>query len=499
MDLEYIVSGTSFTRLSYKEILNDPTIIHDIKEMFAKFNGKYPKNQLSLLFNAFVEDDFVNLLPKYDVPIYADSGGLQIITLKTKELTEELKTEIYDVQSKIDYAFCFDEIPLYIAESAKGNSARTSMDGKFVVGDEIYAKGCATGKNIQNQINHFKKVGSETKVFVILQGNSKDDWVNFCQGVFEQLDESHYPHIEGLAIADTCIGNGVLEAADMFSVIPLLPCPEPFKKRLHLLGVGSISRLIPIIVMVKSGYLPEDTYVSYDSTSISSAFVFGRFLSEDKTINFDKCDEDEHNAEIEEIVVNMLEHAERFDWTQHIDLDSKADFEKLFRMHSKRSVGDLTEVVSAKDSPDGKKQVDPVMYRKLMLFHATYLLSQLANFTNNLLEVIKDDKSLKAYLRSTSRTKPLLSLMNVKTYEEYEAWRVEALKMNIHSNRINRAQTYEEFLKETTYQPTMMDEHEDERKELSATEIKAKEEALKVLTAKPAPSQIDANIDDDEW
>lgn len=44
---------------------------------------------------------------------------------------------------------------------------------------------------------------------------------------------------------------------------------------------GSVSRLFPLIILRNSGFIRSDTHVSYDSTTLSMAYIYGRFLNDD--------------------------------------------------------------------------------------------------------------------------------------------------------------------------------------------------------------------------
>ena len=94
MNLEYVLSGITFFRIGTKRIVEDEELVQHIKNIFTKFNEYFNKNQCSLLFNAFTEKDLSEFVPSYGTKTYVDSGGLQIITVKKQELTEEMKLKI---------------------------------------------------------------------------------------------------------------------------------------------------------------------------------------------------------------------------------------------------------------------------------------------------------------------------------------------------------------------------------------------------------------------
>ena len=62
-----------------------------------------------------------------------------------------------------------------------------------------------TAKNIREQINTFIDLKSDTKIFYIIQGNNCDDMIKWFDYGFEELEEHHWEHIQGLAFATTCI------------------------------------------------------------------------------------------------------------------------------------------------------------------------------------------------------------------------------------------------------------------------------------------------------
>jgi hypothetical protein len=66
---------------------------------------------------------------------------------------------------------------------------------------------------------------------------------------------------------------------------------DKIKKHVHLLGVGSVPRLLPLFYMVESGFLPKDLKISFDSTSFSMGYFMGRFMLPDGT----KITEGAHN------------------------------------------------------------------------------------------------------------------------------------------------------------------------------------------------------------
>lgn len=284
--LEYVFSGSGGMLLAYKRdfdklpgydqfierrdraIRDSMRFIESYVNSQTNFDMRY-----SVLYNAFIEKGF------YDASdykrqgfhnLYSDSGGLQVITMG-KQVTDEFKTKIYETQDRGEFAFCFDEIPVFV-DSSVDNQARATVTGKYY--DTKRTRECAlkTAQNVRIQMDSCK----HTKVFYIVQGNTYNDMIEWFDCAYEVLG-SDIANLAGIAVADTCMGNGMLESCDMafaaaviFSKYPTLP------RRLHLLGIGSVTRTLPFIIACESGLLPTDTVISFDSSRHSHSAMMGR-------------------------------------------------------------------------------------------------------------------------------------------------------------------------------------------------------------------------------
>ncbi len=148
---------------------------------------------------------------------------------------------------------------------------------KVFLQDDHLEAGTATGKNIKDQIETFKELGAKTKVIIIVQGNNKEDMFAFFNRIEKELQPEDYNHIGGIAVADTCIGSGELESVEMIRAAKKIAenCHENIRSHLHILGVGSVYRMRPIINLVRSGYIPSFKHISFDSSSHTSCFDYG--------------------------------------------------------------------------------------------------------------------------------------------------------------------------------------------------------------------------------
>ena len=282
--MEYVFSGLAYTRATTTRWDKG-----DKDKLQAVVNGAFNSINKETdylvggLFNAYTEKAVTDVLPRFPFDeIHADSGGLQM-ALFGKQVTEEIKREIYVTQgTHATIAMCFDDIPLYTAAVSKGESSslRTRIDNKTFLTPQLEERARNTGRNVNEQLKTFKEIGSKTKVMLIAQGNQPQDFADFIRYQYDEIDPELRDGIKGIALADTCIGNDVMESIDMMYGFKLIDIPEQYKQHIHLLGVGSISRLMPTIELMRSGFLAPDLHVSFDSTTHTSAYVMGKLIDE---------------------------------------------------------------------------------------------------------------------------------------------------------------------------------------------------------------------------
>ena len=100
--LEYVVSGTSYMRMSNPQVSQVPERVEMVRDLFGKMVHGHKSHTFSALYNAYQESSFGKRFQPYSGSIkniHADSGGLQIVTLG-KTITDELKDKIYENQAK---------------------------------------------------------------------------------------------------------------------------------------------------------------------------------------------------------------------------------------------------------------------------------------------------------------------------------------------------------------------------------------------------------------
>lgn len=290
LNLEYVVSAigmagpinNAFMKNEYYKSDIVPALceVVDILKDQVHELSENTEPSVAVLFNAYTEKKFPGHLDDYQNfhmdKVYADSGGLQMVTTG-KDVTPEIKDTIYGVQSYADYAMCFDDIPLESVSLVRTRNERSNVGNKVFNQDRFDETAIATGLNIKRQIEYFQEHGATTKVIIIVQGNTADDMVHWYRKIEEQLTPEHFANVGGIAVADTCMGNKELETIDMLTAAHEIAkfCNPSSKKQLHLLGVGSLPRMAPVLYLQKSGFLSEYEKISYDSSSHTVCFNYG--------------------------------------------------------------------------------------------------------------------------------------------------------------------------------------------------------------------------------
>ena len=373
------------------------------------------KPLVSTLFNAYTEknhvDEFKRLENLGSASVYADSGGLQIVTAgKTK--TNDIKNQIYATQTYADYAMCFDEIPLSSVSLKRTRNERSNVGNKVFHSINHQQAAFETGDNIRSQASFFRQVGAKTKVIIIVQGNDVDDMVEYFKNITTRLNDSDYDNIGGLAIADTCMGNGELESIKMLIAAKKISeiCHPNIKKHLHVLGVGSIYRMKPILYLLKSGYLSEFERVSYDSSSHTSTFQYGLLkvngtctsIGSTKTIEVDRHFRNVYNLFNDTFSQYVTENK----FINNIFVDEAGDWKYSTIKNRVIETGDPDIIIPS------------------LLCNAAHTYFQIHNFITNLDKVMLDvhetipEENMNIYVKK----RPINDLLGVKDQAGMDKW-----------------------------------------------------------------------------
>jgi hypothetical protein len=398
--IEYVASGTSHTRILATAVFENPDVIDVINSYFSDLNGKNG-HQFSLLFNAFTEKDFgkkfVDHYKKSIYTIHADSGGLQIIT-QGKTITPELKDNVYKVQANYsDVAMCFDEIPITVVGES---SDRNDTSGRIFDKDNLEQYARLTGKNIKRQIEVVLNEKSTAKPMIIAQGNCYETYMSWVEYILKEIPSSYYQHIGGIAMGAAALGTGPLEDIERAAYATQLPfqMDEPY---IHILGVGSIRRLLPYLALARSGYYPKNIHLSYDSTTHTSGVSMGLYYL-DGGMSITRSFSEDYI-------------------TIYNDINSKYNF-----IGKGIDVYRFYEMINQNSSYyylDNKRET--VDKEKMLLYYHNligYICSSISNFTYTINKCIKSESKLLSVAHKNKVSREINSLLNMRDLNDFKEW-----------------------------------------------------------------------------
>lgn len=438
-DMTYIMSGASMALKPGMRSKQDDDIFSGmVADTIAEFDSGV---NYEIMFNAYNE---VNAMKNYfakhnyfGTKWHADSGGLQMITLG-KEITEELKEKVYRVQAQYSsYAMCFDELPIHVLEF-KGKQSRIDLSGRRYIEEWAKQKALNTGNNVKRQIEVFREMKSDSKVFLICQGNNTADFVDFYNNAMSVIPKEYYSSIAGIALSAACTGLGRLEAIQMLGSYRFMDIPKEIGNKLHILGFGSIKRLWPLLLLKESGYIDRD--ITFDSSSHAIKPILGEFESEEGLISFGTTPYGE------EAIAGPARHypilyGNKLLYKKYGHILKQyynMDFEEFFEI-----VGCSDVSTSARYNLDCKRKVTTHLYHRwLMAFESCYNFGKLLIKTRQDIRKQKFDSGIPA----------MNSLINVKTKKDYIKW-FKVHSNHMPSNPIIRCSTLEDVDKKTAVLP----------------------------------------------
>lgn len=388
--LEYVASGSSFFKLMYEESLR-PENLEFFKKTFGALEGQH-NHHISLLYNAHTEkrigaimnDNYRDLV----YSIHADSGGLQMIT-RGETITEELKESVYENQSKhSDVAMCFDVIPVKVLSD---RSER--LDLNFRRFDHSTLEDCAraTGKNLRRQIEYFVEQKSVARPMLIAQGNCYDTYMKWTECIMEEIPQDLHQYIGGIAMGAAALGKGTLEdikRAFYFTQLPL----DIGSNHLHLLGVGSVARLLPNLIFFQNG-MYEDVEMSYDSTTHTSGPVLGSYYMNGRLNKITRLYDGQYRLVLDDIKKNF----------PFFDMDLKTFYECL--NHSSRTYEEKFG------------NINPNIQT-----YYIFVASSILNFMEHVNTVRQSKKSILSMTKGIERS-AFSALYDVKTADDFKSWK----------------------------------------------------------------------------
>lgn len=429
MILEFVLSGMTIgapsmlwsdnTKLSpYKNIIQDKIL---------KLRASYSRQELSLLFNSFTEPKHGQTMKEMDLKfmnLFSDSGGLQMITTKFG-ISEELKEKVYIHQAQYsDKAFIFDEIPLYVDKRiVNGTQSKNNSQGKYFIKDYIIPSAIRTSKNIKSQVKIFDSLNSDTKLFLIAQGQDKDSINTYVNTIMRELSDYEKSRIYGVALSSACLGTRLMERYDMIYNYINIDLPDNIKKNVHLLGVGNIVTIFPFIF--NKEYFSYIQHLSYDSTRQTNSYLFKRYTdSEHITYKL--------NGNMKSVHKCISEIYER----------NRAVYESLGAYNYEFLLENATKY--SKSNIDNKiKYITPNCSISENIFNMTHFfwnMEVVDNFRFQVERMLNNNFDNKHIVEN----KQILMLKNIKTYDDYLNWRrfitlpSDRIKIVNHIDEINK-------------------------------------------------------------
>lgn len=399
--LEYILSGTSYTRVH--AAMDDKDMVDLFNRIFSVV-GERTNHKFGLLYNAFTEPGFGKNLKQFTSldSIHADSGGLQIIT-QGLTATPEIKDKIYKNQATYaDLGMCFDEIPI---KTSGETSGRNDTTNRFFDMDNLEQAARLTGRNIARQIEIFATEQSTCKPILIAQGNCYETYMQWVDYILQEIPKDMHQYIGGIAMGGAALGTGSLEDIERAFIFTQLPLE---KKHLHVLGVGSVKRMLPYIVFIKNG-MYDGVSVSYDSTTHSSGVELGNYFANDTMNSFTRT-----YSRVYETMFND---------TRTI-VDTGADLNEFMRC---LNTGKTKWVDNGGD------------VKTFYSIRLSTIVSSVTNFCKTIDTILETDKGFNAAVSKDKALAPLNSLFDVKDINGYNKWKATVGRY-VKSNRISASQ-----------------------------------------------------------
>lgn len=226
--------------------------------------------EISGLFNAFTEEMFAtrveesghNFQDLFPDGMYADSGGLQVLT-QGKLIDEAMKKKIYAIQAKYaNFAMSFDEMPFRMVDGQK-----------IYLPDRVADCGTLAGENLKEQIEFFESIDAKTKIFPIVQGLGLKDMSTYTLNMLNVLNKKQLSKLECLAVGGIQSEFELLERS--VNIYKINGIPPKVRNHFHILGVTGFRKLMPVMIGARNGLLSGIKKLSFDSTTFTKSYLLG--------------------------------------------------------------------------------------------------------------------------------------------------------------------------------------------------------------------------------
>lgn len=416
IELDYVASGFAASfRLG--------TPFKDFEEEISKHlipASQYLKDklgghvQISGLFNAFTEEMFANrvdesghnFLDLFPDGIYADSGGLQVLT-QGKKIDDTMKQKIYTTQSKYaNYAMSFDEMPFKMSDGQK-----------IYLPDRVAACGTKAGENLKEQIEFFENIKSKTKIFPIVQGLGLKDMSTYTMNMLNVLDKNQLKRLECIAVGGIQSEFELLERS--INIYKIDGIPPKIRNHFHVLGVTGFRKLMPILIGARNGLLPGIKKLSFDSTTFTKSYLLGNIqpsLKEIKQGGIKRSLGRVRDKFVDDYYQQM------WDFWKDIPNNIFTDVEDMIEHSSFNSKG-LTTAAQQYKELGLEHGVKTIVQKYVYVYYNTF------KFMEILEAYLRNEIKLSDFMGNYKQLGLLQVLENIDNIEEFDKWYIEVRNM----------------------------------------------------------------------
>jgi len=382
-------------------------------EILGLFNAYSEKTMARRASSKEINEPFKKIFPK---GMYADSGGLQMVTLGKGTIEKEDRLKIYDIQAKYaHYSMSFDEIPSLIQD-----------DIKYYLPNTVTQKGIDSGYNLKEQYDYFESINTISKIIPIAQGWGVEDTDKFAKGLFSKLTKKQYDEVDIVATGFPITSNyGTAKRVhDMFNSTEI---PYNALKHVHLLGVTGFKRLIPALILIKNGFTPQLNILSFDSVTISMSYVMGKqtlsvknFLDGQTSLKLGK----DRNGIVEKYWQELYDFWKDDEHFLFDDLDDMLEHSYYnkngFNSGYQQYIHFLNVNEDGNFTPKNEK-LAKIHFAKVLKQEQYYILYQVYNYIQ-ILEAFLEDKIKLEHIFSGKSLEIFSALEKVKNNDEFDEW-----------------------------------------------------------------------------
>jgi hypothetical protein len=210
-------------------------------------------------------------------------------------------------------------------------SAKLLVGLKRFIKDDINQKALESAELLKRQIDYFQKVGSKSKIFMIVQGNCLNTVNQYANVMLKNLSDSEIEQIHGIAVSGACFGNGDLDKWNILMNLRNIDIPGTLKRNIHLLGITSYKAISPLFLF--KNYWNFNDVISIDSTSYTR-----RYLIDGEIAPLAKIDKSKSLKEQEEFYIKIYKDIEEFIKPLGYDYQKMLDHATYYSRHNVNNI-----------------------------------------------------------------------------------------------------------------------------------------------------------------